>query len=50
MEKVRNLLKPKLIKLNIGIKIGGEIVSMIRFADDIVAMAKSEGGMQNSVN
>jgi len=43
IEKVINIVKTKLTRLNIGIRIGGEIVSMIRFADDIVIIAESEG-------
>ncbi|KAF0753702.1 craniofacial development protein 2-like [Aphis craccivora] len=46
IEKVINTVKAKLTRLNIGIKIGGEIVSMIRFADDIVVIAESEGDIQ----
>jgi ribosome-interacting GTPase 1 len=42
-------VKAKLTRLNIGIKIGGEIVSMIRFADDIVVIAESEGDIQHAV-
>ena len=42
-------MKAKLTRLNIGIKIGGEIVSMIRFADDIVVIAESEGDIQRAV-
>lgn len=32
----------KLTRLNIGIKIGSEIVFMIRFADNIVVMSESK--------
>jgi len=42
-------VKAKLTRLNIGIKIGGEIVSMIRFAHDIVVIAESEGDIQRAV-
>jgi len=49
IEKVINMVKAKLIRLNIEIKIGGEIVSMIRFADDIVVIAESEGDIQRAV-
>lgn len=49
IEKVINTVKAKLTRLNIGIKIGGEIVSMIRFADDIVVIAESEGEIQRAV-
>ena len=49
IEKVINIVKAKLTRLNIGIKIGGEIVSMIRFADDIVVIAESEGDIQRAV-
>jgi hypothetical protein len=43
IEKAINTVKAKLTRLNIGIKIGGEIFSMIRFADDTVVIAESEG-------
>lgn len=49
IEKVLNKVKAKLKRLNIGIKIGGEIVSMIRFADDIVVKTESEGDIQRAV-
>jgi hypothetical protein len=42
-------VKAKLTRLNIGIKIGGEIVSMIRFTDDIVVIAESEVNLQRTV-
>jgi hypothetical protein len=42
-------VKAKLTRLDIGIKIGVEIVSMIRFADDIVVIAESEGDIQRAV-
>jgi len=42
-------VKAKLTRLNIGIKIGLEIVSIIRFADDIVIIAESEGDIQRAV-
>jgi len=42
-------VKKKLTRLNIGIKIGGEIVSIIRFADDIVVIAESKGDLQRAV-
>ncbi|KAL4152963.1 hypothetical protein QTP88_000796 [Uroleucon formosanum] len=48
IEKVINIVKAKLTRLNIGIKIGGQIVSMIRFADDIVVIAESEGDIQRA--
>lgn len=40
----------KLLRLNIGMKIGEEIVSMIRFADNIVMIAESEGNIQRAVD
>ncbi|VVC42546.1 Reverse transcriptase domain [Cinara cedri] len=45
-----NEVKVKLIGLNIGVIIGGQNVSMIRFADDIVMIADSEGGIQRAVD
>lgn len=36
-------MKAKLTRLSIGIKIGGEVVSMTRFIDEIVVLAESEG-------
>jgi len=42
-------VKAKLTKLNIGIKIGGKVVSTIRFASDIVVIAESEGDIQRAV-
>ncbi|KAL4132882.1 hypothetical protein QTP88_009959 [Uroleucon formosanum] len=48
IEKVINIVKAKLTRLNIGIKIGGQIVSMIRFADDILVIAESEGDIQRA--
>jgi len=50
IEKVINIVKAKLTRLNIGIKMGGEIVSMIRFADNIVVVAESEGDIQRAVD
>jgi len=35
-------VKLKLTRLNIGIKVGGEIVSMIRFTDDIMVITESK--------
>ncbi|XP_025413749.1 uncharacterized protein LOC112685915 [Sipha flava] len=49
IEKAIYIVKAKLTRLNIGIKIGGKIVSMIRFADDIVVIAESEGDIQRAV-
>ncbi|VVC38522.1 Reverse transcriptase domain [Cinara cedri] len=40
--RIEEKVKTKLTELNIGIKTGGEIISMIRFTDDIVVIAKSE--------
>lgn len=48
--KVINTVKAKLTKLNIWIKIVGEIVSMVRFADDIVVIVESEGNIQRAVD
>jgi len=42
-------VKAKLTRLNIGIKIGGEIVSKLRFADAIVVIAESEGDIQRAI-
>lgn len=50
IEKVINELKVKLATVNIGIEIGGETVSMIKFAGDIVVIAMSEGNTQYAVN
>ncbi|KAE9527065.1 hypothetical protein AGLY_013713 [Aphis glycines] len=49
IEKVINIVKERVTRLNVGIKIGGEIVSIIRFADDIVVIAESEGDLQRAV-
>ncbi|VVC44416.1 Reverse transcriptase domain [Cinara cedri] len=46
---LREIVKEKLTRLNIGIKIDGEIVSMIRFADDTLVIADSEGDIQRVV-
>ncbi|KAL4097313.1 hypothetical protein QTP88_022107 [Uroleucon formosanum] len=48
IEKVINIVKAKLTRLNIEIKIGGQIVSIIRFANDIVVIAESEGDIQRA--
>lgn len=47
IKKVINIMKAKLTRQNIGINIGGEIVSMICFADVIVMIAESEGDIQS---
>jgi len=43
-------VKVKLTRLNIVIQIGGEIVSMIRFADNIVVVAENEADIQRAVD
>jgi len=43
-------VKVKLTKMNIRIKIGEEIVSIVQFADNIVLIAESEDDIQRSVN
>lgn len=37
-------------RLTIRIKLGGETISMIRFVDDIVVIAGSEGNIQRAVD
>ena len=49
IEKVINIVKAKLTRLNIGIKIGIEIAPMIRFADDNVVIAENEVDIQRAV-
>lgn len=45
-----NMTKAKILRLNIGIKIGGEIIFMIRFADNIVMIAVSGGDIQCTID
>jgi hypothetical protein len=42
-------LKTKLGRWEIGVKIGGKLISMIRFADDIVLMATSERDLERAL-
>lgn len=44
-----NIVKANLSRINIGIKIDGEIVPMIWFADDIVVIVKSDDDIQRGV-
>lgn len=44
------MLKAKLLRFNFGIKFGGAIIPIIRFADDIVMIAQSEGDIQRVVD
>lgn len=50
IEKVINKVKIKLAKVNIGIIIGGETISTIRFAGDIVMIADCEANLQRTIN
>lgn len=50
IEKTINKVKARLTTLNIGIKIEGQNVSMIKFSDDIVMIAESEGNIQRAVD
>ncbi|VVC38507.1 Reverse transcriptase domain [Cinara cedri] len=50
IKKVINIVKEKLTILNVGVKIGGETISMRRFTDDIVVMTENEGGIQRAVD
>lgn len=43
-------MRSKLTRLNIGIKIGREIVSIIRFSDDTVMIAESKGDIQSALD
>lgn len=50
IEKTINIVKTKLVRREIGIKIGGEIISMIGFADNIVIITESKKDSQRAIN
>jgi len=50
IEKAINVIKLYLEQEGIGVKIGGVLITMLRFADDIVVLATSEEDLQAALN
>jgi len=50
IEKAINVIKLWLEQKGIGVKIGGVLITMLRFADDIVVLATSEEDLQAALN
>ncbi|KAL4152683.1 hypothetical protein QTP88_000516 [Uroleucon formosanum] len=50
IEKAINFIKHWLEQKGIGVKIGGVLITMLRFADDIVVLATSEEDLQAALN
>jgi len=49
IEKSITEVKDKLSRLRIGIRVGGILIPMIRFADDIVLLAETEHDLQRAL-
>jgi len=50
IEKAINVIKLRLEQKEIGVKIGGVLITMLRFADDLVVLATSEEDLQEAFN
>lgn len=50
IKKTKNIIKFRLEQKGIGVKIGGVLITILRFADDIVVLATSEEDLQAALN
>jgi len=50
IEKAINVIKLWLVQKGMGVKIGGILISMLRFADNIVVLETSEEDLQAALN